>query len=67
MNEMPTRRSSEREPSDSRRDKVNDIGGWLPSLTFTFGRRAGPAGTGHLSVDLARAPDRCRVCPATCA
>src|SRR6266571_2509822 len=29
-----TRRSSEREPADSLRDKSNVIGGWLPSLTF---------------------------------
>jgi hypothetical protein len=32
-----TRRSSEREPAGSLRDKSNVIGGWLPSLTFTFG------------------------------
>jgi hypothetical protein len=35
--EAPTRRSSEREPADSLRDKSNVIGGWLPSLTFAFG------------------------------
>ena len=32
-----TRRSSERAPADSLRDKFNVIGGWLPSLTFAFG------------------------------
>jgi hypothetical protein len=31
------RRCREREPADSRRDKFNVIGGWLPSLTITFG------------------------------
>jgi hypothetical protein len=30
-----TRRSSEREPAVSVRDKTNVIGGWLPSLTYT--------------------------------
>ena len=30
------RRSSEREPADSLRDKSNVIGGWLPSPTFAF-------------------------------
>src|SRR5262245_25585802 len=34
-----TRRSSEREPAVSLRDKSNIIGGWLPSLTFSLGRR----------------------------
>src|SRR6266446_4736467 len=33
-----TRRSSEREPADSLRDKSNAIGGWLPSLTFLVSR-----------------------------
>lgn len=33
----PTRRSSEREPADSLRDKSNATGGWLPSLTSSFG------------------------------
>ena len=32
-----TRRSSEREPADSLRDKSSVSGGWLPSLTFPFG------------------------------
>jgi uncharacterized C2H2 Zn-finger protein len=32
-NNCTTRRSSEREPADSLRDKSNVIGGWLPSLT----------------------------------
>ncbi len=32
-----SRRSSEREPADSLRDKSNIIGGWLPSLTFALG------------------------------
>jgi hypothetical protein len=31
-----TKRSSEREPADSLRDKSNVIGGWLPSLTLEF-------------------------------
>ena len=31
-----TRRCSEREPADSLRDKSNVIGGWLPSLTFSY-------------------------------
>src|SRR5207249_6345960 len=31
-----TKRCSEREPADSLGDKSNVIGGWLPSLTFTF-------------------------------
>jgi hypothetical protein len=39
IHECPTRRSSEREPADSLRDKFNVIGGWLPSLTFTFCNR----------------------------
>jgi hypothetical protein len=34
--ERPTRRSSEREPADSLRDKSNVTGRWLPSLTFSF-------------------------------
>jgi hypothetical protein len=36
LGSRPTRRYSEREPADSLRDKFNVIGGWLPSLTFTF-------------------------------
>jgi hypothetical protein len=32
----PTRRSSEREPAVSLRDKSNVIGGWLPSLTLVL-------------------------------
>src|SRR3989442_8977381 len=32
-----TRRCSEREPAGSLRNKSNVIGGWLPSLTSTFG------------------------------
>jgi hypothetical protein len=35
--ERPTRRSSEREPADSLRDKSNVTGGWLSSLTSSFG------------------------------
>ena len=31
-----TRRCSEREPTDSLRDKSNVIGGWLPSLTLVL-------------------------------
>ena len=35
--ECRTRRSSESEPADSLRDKCNATGGWLRSLTFSFG------------------------------
>jgi hypothetical protein len=35
----PTRRCSEREPADSLRDKLNVIGGWFPSLTYTLGQK----------------------------
>ena len=41
---MRTRRCSEREPADSLRDKFNVIGGWLPSLTFSFGLPVQPGG-----------------------
>lgn len=34
--ERPTRRSSEREPADSLRDKSNATGGWPASLTFAL-------------------------------
>ena len=34
-----TRRCSEREPADSRRDKFNVIGGWLPSLSVVVRRK----------------------------
>jgi hypothetical protein len=34
---LRTRRSSEREPADSLRDKSDVRGGWLPSLTFALG------------------------------
>lgn len=36
---MRTRRCSEREPADSLREKWNVIGGWLPSLTLSLGKR----------------------------
>ena len=36
MDHHRTKRSSEREPADSLRDKSNVIGGWLPSLTFAL-------------------------------
>ena len=35
--ELRTRRSSEREPADSLRDKTNVIGGWLSTRTSEFG------------------------------
>ncbi len=38
--ELRTRRSSEREPADSLRDKSNVIGGWLPSLTLALALNA---------------------------
>jgi hypothetical protein len=38
---LPTRRSSEREPADSLRDKLNVIGGWLPSRTFALCAKSG--------------------------
>jgi hypothetical protein len=35
MIEQPNKeRCSEREPADSPKEKLNVIGGWLPSLTF---------------------------------
>ena len=34
--EGPTRRSSEREPADSLRDKSKVVGGWLRSMTFAL-------------------------------
>ena len=34
-----SRRSGEREPAGSLRDKPNVIGGWLPSLTFCVGAK----------------------------
>ena len=42
MGQKRPRRSSEREPADSLRDKSDVIGGWLPSLTLVVDRTEAP-------------------------
>jgi hypothetical protein len=50
-----TKRCSEREPADWLRDKSSVIGGWLPSLTFTFGGTVRTMKTKYLILSLVSA------------